>query len=146
MSKVFTLTLLLCVYIHIYTHLHKATYTNTRPRVNVLGHVSVSVYYILLMTIPSCKSILISCECIPKPNYYFFVMGQFDWPFTKNHDTLILSKHQHFLPIWDYGGVVPRIILNVHFAPPHCSSRTSIPNFVHGHFWPKLLRELRYFL
>jgi len=29
------------------------------------------IYYIFLMTIPSCKSILISCECIPKLNFIF---------------------------------------------------------------------------
>jgi len=41
-------------------------------------------YDIPLMTIPSCKSILNSCRCIPKLNFIiFFAMGHFDWPFTK---------------------------------------------------------------
>jgi len=35
------------------------------------------------MTIPSCKSILISCGCIPMLNFILFVMGHFDWPFKK---------------------------------------------------------------
>jgi hypothetical protein len=26
----------------------------------------------------------------------------------------------HFLPIWDYGGFIPRNILNKHFTPFHC--------------------------
>jgi hypothetical protein len=81
------------------------------------------LYYIFLMIIPSCKSILISCECISKLNV-FLIMDHFDWPFTKNHDTLIFPKHYHFLPMWDYGGVIPRNILNAHFASPHCLSST----------------------
>ncbi len=117
MSKVFTLTLLLCVYIYIhtyivamcvyiYTHLHccyVCIYIYTLTQGNIHKYTAPCkcfgackckcIYYILLMTIPSCKSILISCECIPKPNYYYFVMGQFDWPFTKNQDTLMLPKH-----------------------------------------------------
>jgi hypothetical protein len=51
-------------------------------------------------------------------------MDHFDWPLTKNHDTLIFPKHYHFLPMWDYGGVIPRNILNAHFASHHCLSLT----------------------
>ncbi len=35
------------------------------------------IYYIPLMTMPSCKSILISCECISKFYFIFFGMGHF---------------------------------------------------------------------
>jgi hypothetical protein len=54
---------------------------------------------------------------------------------------LILPKHS--LPIWDYNGVISRNILNAHFVPPHCLNRTIILNFVHHHFWPKLLQQLK---
>ncbi len=102
------------------------------------------IYFTFLMIIPSCKSILISYECIPKLNFILFAMGQFDWSFTKHHNTLILPKH--YIPIWAYGGAIPRNILNSHFAPPHCLSTTFIPNFVHHHFWLKILQGLRYLL
>jgi hypothetical protein len=82
------------------------------------------------MTILSCKSILISCQCIPKLNFIFL-----QWTI------LILPKH--FLPIWDYSGVISGNILNAHFVPPHCLSRTLIFNFVHHRFWPKPLQQLR---
>jgi hypothetical protein len=51
-----------------------------------------------------------------------------------------------FLLVWDYVGVIPRNILNVHFAPPHCLNKTFIPNFVHHHFLPKLLQKFKYLL
>jgi hypothetical protein len=51
-----------------------------------------------------------------------------------------------FLLVWDYVGVIPRNILNLHFAPLHCLNKTFIPNFVHHHFWPKLLQEIKYLL
>jgi hypothetical protein len=74
-------------------------------------------------------------------------MDHFDWPSQKKHDSLILPKHYHFLPIWiDYVGATPRNILNTHLALLHCLSRTFIPKFAHHHFWLKLLQELRYFL
>jgi hypothetical protein len=77
---------------------------------------------------PSCKFIIINCVCNPKLYFILFiVMGHFDSSFAKNHDTfLICSEHVlHFiLPIWDYGGVILRNILNAHFAPLHCLSTT----------------------
>jgi hypothetical protein len=79
-------------------------------------------------------------------NYYFFAMSHFDCPSQKNDDILKLPKHMHFLPIWNYGGVIPRNILNKHFTPLHCLNKTFILNFVHHHFLPKLLQELRYLL
>jgi hypothetical protein len=54
-------------------------------------------------------------------------MDHFDWFFTKNNGILILPKHYHFLSIWDCdGGVIPRNILNAHFASPHCLNITFI--------------------
>jgi len=89
------------------------------------------IYYIPFMTLPSCKSIIISCACKPKLNYlfiYLFIICNGPLWFIlykKNHDILILSKHfSIFLTIWDYGGVILRNILNAHFAPLHCLSTT----------------------
>ncbi len=36
--------------------------------------------------------------------------------------------------------------MNAHFAPFHYLNRNVIANFVHHHFWLKLLQELRYLL
>jgi len=101
-------------------------------------------YYICLMTIASCKFILISCECILKLNFCFCAMDHFDWPFTKKSwyfhipQTLNFSTNMVWLCGWN--------ILNTHLALLYCLIRTFIPNFVHHHFWLKLLQELRYLL
>jgi len=90
----------------------------------------------------SFKCILISCACILKFNIFFFAMGHFlIGPLEKNHDVFILLIHCHFL-WWQYS----RNILNAHFASLHGLNRMFIPNFVHHHFWLKLLQKLRYLL
>ncbi len=85
-----------------------------------------SLYYIPLVPIPSCKSILIRCGCIPKLNFIFLQFATLIGPSPKNHYTLIFPKHYHFLPIWDYGGFIPKNILKAHFALPHCFTTTFI--------------------
>jgi hypothetical protein len=81
-----------CIYIHIYTY---------TTMCKCFGLCKCKwIYYLPFMTIVSLKSILISCGCIPKFKC-FFSMGHFDWSFTKNHDTLILPKHQSIF--YQYG-------------------------------------------
>ncbi len=59
--------------------------------------------------------------------FLYFAMDHFDCFFTKNNGNFILPKHYHFLSIWDYvGGVIPRNILNAHFASLHCLNITFI--------------------
>ncbi len=50
------------------------------------------IYYIPLMTIPSCKSIFITCGCILHGSTYIFCNGPL-WPITKNHDTRAIGHY-----------------------------------------------------
>ncbi len=120
-----------------FLHLHKASVSicqNTYMASPKCLGACIYMYYITLVIIFPCKSILISCACISKVNFIFLTTGHFDWAFTKNHDVFIFLKHQHFLPIWDYGDIIPKNILNAHFVPPHSLSRIFIFNFVDHHF------------
>jgi len=85
--KSFTLTHLNFLHLH---HWHQifVKYTYTTP-CKCFGSC-----YIPLMTIPYCKSILISCGCILHGSIYIYsVMGHFDWPFTKNYDTWAIGHY-----------------------------------------------------
>jgi hypothetical protein len=52
--------------------------------------------------------------------------------------------------IWDKLCVILKNILNahfgIHFASPCCLNRIFIPNFVHYHFWFKIIQKLVYLL
>jgi hypothetical protein len=121
-----TLIFLSCIYIFTLTWGQCKYLSNTLTWfcVNVQECVK-CIYYIPLMPIPSCKSILIRRECIPKLYFIFLQSTTLIGPSQKNHYTLIFPKHYHFLPIWDYGGVIPKNILKAHFLP-HCMTTTFI--------------------
>jgi hypothetical protein len=122
---------ILVVYIYIY--IFTLTWGQCKYLSNTLPWFCVNVwecvkclYYMPFMPIPSCKSILIRCGCIPKLNFVFLQLATLIGPSQKNHYTLIFPKHYHFVPIWDYGGVIPKNILKAHFALPHCLTTTFI--------------------
>jgi len=99
-------TYIVAMYICVHSHLHETNVNmcqiNLHGPMKCIG-VCKCIYYIPLMTIPSCKSILINCECIPKFFFFFVVVGHFDWPFTKKSwyfDTL------QTLTFYQYGTIV----------------------------------------
>jgi hypothetical protein len=109
------------------------------------------IYYILSMSIPFYKSILISCGCIPKLFVCLFFFFGVQWaifisPSQKITMLWYSPNINIFLPMWDYVGTIPRNILEAHFALFHCLNITFISNIVNHHFWPKILQELRYLL
>jgi len=83
---------------YIVLHFHKASVNICQIHldglVKIFWEVLVYILYtVCLMIIPSCKFILISCECILKLNFFFLQWTILIGPSQKNHDTLLLLKH-----------------------------------------------------
>jgi hypothetical protein len=104
------------------------------------------INYIPWTITPSCKSMLISCECILKLNFFFF----WQW-------ATLISPSQKIMILWyylnisifnEYGTMVILFqgIFLMHIVPHLFLSRTFILNFVHHHFLSKLLQEFRYLI
>jgi hypothetical protein len=76
---------------------------------------------------------------------FYFCNGPLWLPFTKK--MMIFWNYLNICIFYQYGIMVVLFqeIFWINISPPlHCLSKTFILNFVHHHFLPKLLQELRY--
>jgi hypothetical protein len=108
------------------------------------------------------KEIFISKGLLKIRNFLFFYFLQIEafiintilWnrlPFSPP----IYNTSQHFwakemrkfvMLLGEYFGCTLLSASSVHVAPSHCLSRISVPDFVHHHFWLRLLQEFGYLL
>jgi hypothetical protein len=111
--------LLLCIII--ISYLHDVSVNNFQIHFYIglckCFEVCKCINYIPWMIIPSCKSMLISCECIVNLNFIFCngplssALHKKSWYFD------IIQTLAFFLRIWDNGDTISRNIFNAHCAP-----------------------------
>ncbi len=134
------------------------SFTLTLPYVNVLEcaiYIYIYIYIYTLGDLPISKFTLIICRCIPKLNA-ISAMGCFDQTFKILIPLNTLPKKKLLLPkpfmwksfllahIWSVQDMRQNLTQLGHILGACCSpdqlSKNSIPNFVHHHFWSKLLQ------
>ncbi len=88
----------------------------------------------------------------PKCFFVFYPVGA-GWPIPREYSNLLRrpTRRQHHksllaLCVCVILGNIFNAHFGVHFASPHCLSRIFIQNFVHHHFWLKILQKLEYLL